>query len=601
MDSVATSNKTALSSYAKQTILYFVKGFCLVGFLFALSRFEASWPIVVIAIVWAALSSISSLGLTYHVVIRKIHKQVMYIDSGLPGKVNEGRFGSLLISFVLSAILIASLMFEVVNWSYSEWIILLVSVPLFFAAMGVAKWISKKSYEPFYQRSKAILINSAIVGALLCAIYLIVSGQTPPVTYASAAEAYLAAGNPFADSPSILLCDAGMINAFVDGSIAYALSQVAEASVAGYVALKAFLGASALFGFASLLGTCSISHTEIKRVFQPLAAAKDANANQSVVPKYIASACIFPLVLVLALPIFNLVTEKAAETEEYNCVETFIRDKIGIAAYFLDGKYYDQQAVEALIEEAKQKSTSISNEAVEKLVPLINEAYDKRIDNVDAYLDWYYSLPADYDRLIQFFAGSIEDGMKAQLEEKINEGIEDSELSEIYGDFIQQAADLEEEMKVKLDEHELKDVPAFLIVEEIDLSPEFLSEPMKPTEELLETRQRFGASVVSGIGSGLIAKSVVERILAKETVGKMANKLVAKLGSSGIVKVVTSVTGTAIAPGVGTAAGIGIGVLSDYLFLKADETWNRDAYRQELIDAIEEDRQEKLDLIEGIK
>lgn len=81
----------------------------------------------------------------------------------------------------------------------------------------------------------------------------------------------------------------------------------------------------------------------------------------------------------------------------------------------------------------------------------------------------------------------------------------------------------------------------------------------------------------------------------------MANKLVAKLGSSGIVKVVTSVTGTAIAPGVGTAAGIGIGVLSDYLFLKADETWNRDAYRQELIDAIEEDRQEKLDLIEGIK
>lgn len=601
MDSETTSNEPALTSYAKQTILYFVKGFCLVGFLFALSRFEASLPIVVIAIVWAALSSISSVGLTYHVVIRKIHKQVMLTDSGLPGKVNEGRFLSLLIAFVVSAILVAGLMFEAVKWSYSEWVILIASVPIFFVAMGVAKLISKKSYEPFYQRSKAILINSAIVGALLCVIYFIVSSQTPPVTYASAAEAYLAAGNPFADSPSILLHDAGMINAFIDGSIAYALSQVAEGSVAGYVALKAFLGASALFGFASLLGTCSISHMEIKRVFQPLAAAKDANADQSIVPRYIASACIFPLVLILALPICNLVAEKATETEEYNCVETFIRDKIGIAAYLLDGKYYDQQAVEALIEEARQKSRSLSDEAVEKLTPLINEAYDKRVDNVDAYLDWYYSLPADYDRLIQFFAGSIEDGMKAQLEEKINEGVEDSELSEVYDDFIQQATDLEEDMKAKLDEHELKDIPAFLIVERIDLSPEFLSEPMKPAEELLETRQRFGVSAVAGIGSGLIAKSVVEHILAKETVGEMANRLVAKLGSSGIVKVVTSATGTAIAPGVGTVAGIGIGVLSDYLFLKADEAWNRDAYRQELIDAIEEDRQEKLDQIEGIK
>lgn len=601
MDSAATSNKPALTSHAKQTILYFVKGFCLVGFLFALSRFEASLPIVIIAIVWAALSSISSVGLTYHVVIRKIHKQVMLIDSGLPGKVNEGRFLSLLISFVLSAMLVASLMFEAVKWSYSEWVILLVSVPLFFAAMGAAKWISKKSYEPFYQRSKAILINSAIVGALLCVIYLIVSSQTPPVTYASAAEAYLAAENPFVDSPSILLRDAGMIIAFVDGSIAYALSQIAEGSVAGYVALKAFLGASALFGFASLLGACSISHIEIRRVFQPLAAAKEANANQSAVPKYIASACIFPLVLILALPICNFAAEKVAETEEYNCVETFIRDKIGIAAYLLDGKYYDQQAVEALVEETRQKSTSISDEAVEKLTPLINEAYDKRIDNVDAYLDWYYSLPADYERLIQFFAGSIEDGMKAQLEEKINEGIEDSELSEIYGDFIQQAADLEEDMKTMLDEHELKDIPAFLIVDKINLSPEFLSEPMKPTKELLETRQRFGVSAAAGIGSGLIAKSVVEHILAKETVGEMANKLVAKLGSSGIVKVVTSATGTAIAPGVGTAAGFGIGVLSDYLFLKADEALNRDAYRQELVDAIEEDRQGKINLIEGIR
>lgn len=601
MESEQTSWNPVLPPSAKQSVLYFVKGFCLVGFLFVLSRFEASMPIILVAIVWAVLSSVSSIGLTYHAVIRKIHKQLMLVDSGVPGKINEGRFGSLLISFVLSAILIASLMFEVVKWSFWEWIILLISVPLFFAAMGVAKWFSKKSYEPFYQRSKSILINSGIVGVLLCVIYLAVSCITPPVTYVSAAEAFLAAGNPFAQSPSVLLCDAGMINAFIDGSIAYALSQVAEGSIVGYVALKAILGASALFGFSSLLGTCSINNAELKRVFQPLAAAKDSDECQSIVPKYVAFACIFPLVLAIALPVCDSIAKTASETQEYDRVETFIRDKIGIAAYYLDGKYYDQQAVKALVEEAHQKSMSISGEAIEKLTPLINEAYDKRIDNVDAYLDWYYSLPADYERLIQFFAGSIEDGMKTQLEAKINEGIDDSEFNELYEEYIQQATTLKEDMKNSLEEHELKDIPAFLIVDEIDLSPEFLSDPLNPTEQLLETRQRFGASAVAGIGSGLIAKSVVERILAKETVGKMTNRLASKLGTSGIVKLITSAGGTAIAPGVGTAAGIGVGVLSDFLFLKADEALNRDSYRQELIDTIEEDRQEKIDLLQSIR
>lgn len=75
---------------------------------------------MVIAVAWAILSSLSSIGLTYHVVIKKVHKQIMLIDSGLPGKVNEGRFLSLLISFVVSAVLVAGLMLEAPKWSSFE-------------------------------------------------------------------------------------------------------------------------------------------------------------------------------------------------------------------------------------------------------------------------------------------------------------------------------------------------------------------------------------------------------------------------------------------------------------------------------------------------
>lgn len=595
-----TSNNLAFLSSAKQSILFFVKGFCLVGLLFILSRFESTLPAVIIALVWAILSSISSIGLAYHVVIRKIHKQLMYIDGAPAGKVNEGRFLSLLVSFVLSALLISSLMIEAVKWSAEEWIILLVSVPLFYVAMYASKQLSKMSYEPLYRRSKATLISTIIVGSMLCVICFAISSLMPPTTYASAAEAFLAARNPFDQSPSFLLYDAGLINAFINGSVSFALSQVAESSMLGYILLKGILDASALFGFANLLGTCSISATEFKRVFQPLSSAKDTKANQAVVPKYIAFACIFPLMLTIAFPVCDLVTKNAAETEEFNSVESFIQDKIGIAVYYLDGKYYDQQAVNALIAEAKQKSQNISSEATEKLVPLINDAYDKRIENIDAYLEWYYSLPADYDRLIQFFTGSIEDGMKAQLNEKINMNIEDSELAKLYDEYIQQTTELKADVTEKLSEYELEDIPAFLIVDETDLSSDFLAESMKPAEQLLDSRLRLGISSVTGLSSGVITKSVTERILASQTVEKMTNRLITKLGASGIVKLTTSAGGTALAPGVGTVAGIGIGVLSDYLFLKADEALNRDTYKQELIDAIEEDRRDKLALIQPV-
>lgn len=587
-------------SSMKENILFFVKGFCLVGFLFLFSQFEGTLPVAVIAIAWAVLSSLSSIGLTYHVVIRKIHKQVMLIDGGIPGMVNEGRFLSLLVSFVLSAVLVAGLMFEAPKWTMFEWSALLASVPFFFIAMYGARWFSKKSYEPLYQRSKEVLVCSGIVCAVLCIIYLVFSIVQAPETYPSAAEAYLAASNPFDQSPSIILLDAGMINAFIDGSISYALSQVAESSIAGYVLLKVLVGVSAFLGFASLLGTCSISEIELRRVFQPLAAAKNAEADQAFVPKYIAFACVFPLILAVAFPICDMAATRASETEEYSAVELFVRDKMGVAAYFLDGKYYDRQAVDGLLAEARKKSQGISSEAAEKLTPLINEAYDKRIENVDAYLDWYYSLPADYDRLIQFFAGSIEEGMANQLNEKINAGIEDSELSDLYDAYIQQADDLKNDIETKLAEHELRDIPAFLIVDEIDLSPDFLEEPMSPTEQLLETRQRFGIDTAAGIGSGLVAKSVTERILSKPVFEEITNKLIAKLGRSGFVKLATSAAGTAIAPGVGTAAGIGVGFLSDYLFLKADEALNRDTYRQELIDAIEQDRKEKLEIMQTL-
>ena len=76
---------------------------------------------------------------------------------------------------------------------------------------------------------------------------------------------------------------------------------------------------------------------------------------------------------------------------------------------------------------------------------------------------------------------------------------------------------------------------------------------------------------------------------------KIVTKLTDKLAINGLL----AAGGTAIAPAIGTAIGVGAGFLSDFLFLKADEMMNREGYKQELADAIEESRNEMLALVKA--
>lgn len=105
------------------------------------------------------------------------------------------------------------------------------------------------------------------------------------------------------------------------------------------------------------------------------------------------------------------------------------------------------------------ESTQLTDRVQNTLVPLINASFDKRIENIDNYLDWYYSLPADYERIIRAFTGSLEEGLKDQLATSLAEGIDDSELNDEMQTCAEQAAQLQEDLKDKLASCEVSDVP----------------------------------------------------------------------------------------------------------------------------------------------
>ena len=581
------------SETARRWGAYGAKELVLFGLLFALARFAPAMPPAAIAVCWAALSIVAAIGLAYHFIIRKVHKQYVLQGDGLLSRLNSGRMVRLTIAFMVSAALIAGLMLEAPKWDTPEWVVVAAAIPLYaLVHWAFNRFLTREFAEPF-QTSKTVQYASATVGALLCLAYGALCLAEPVAAYTSATQAFLGAPQPFAESPSALLADVGRFVALVDGLAAYGVAQVSSASFAGYLACKVVLSASAFFGVASLIGVCALRGRDLKLVFLPLDAAVGERVDAAPIKRCVALACVLPVALAAAFIAADSWVAQVSETQEYTAAETFVRDQAGLAAYVLDGTYYEQQRVKELIAQARESSAELAAEREKALTPLVNAAFDARIQNVDAYLDWYYSLPADYERLIQYFSGTVESGMQERLSELINEGVDETGLNEQMGLYLQKAQELDKELRGKLAEYACEDVPEWLIVASEPLSDDFLDAPLAPTQKFLDAGQRMGLSTGTGVVTGVIAKRVVDKILGKPFFTKIVAGLVEKLGMRGLL----AEGGTIIAPGVGTVIGVGAGVVTDYVFLKADEAMNRESYKEEIVRAIEEARTEMLALV----
>ena len=573
--------------------VYFAKAATLFVLLLLLARFAPAMPPVGVAVLWAVLSVASAIGLAYHGVIKKAHRQFMLKSGGFGSRVNGGRTFSLVVAFVVSAALFAGLVFESPKWGLAEWLVIALAIPLYLVVYEAMTRFLSKELEALFLNSKAVLFSCAIVGALLCLAYLVICYLEPATAYTNATQAFMAAKQPFESSPSALLSEVGKFVALVDGLAAYGMSKAAEASIWAYLVWRIVISASAFFGVASLLGTCALEPREMKLVFLPLEAAGDPDADVQPVKHFVVVACALPLALAIAFLAADAKVSELVETEEYTAVEAVVREHAGLVAYVLDGKYYDQLKVRDLIAKARGASADLAAEREAALTPLINEAFDQRVENVDSYLDWYYSLPADYERLVQYFAGTVESGMREQLEQRINENVDESALAEKLEYYLRQSEALKAELQDELQQYEVDAVPEWLIVSTEALNDDFLDKPLAPTESFLEASERMGISVGVGAIAGIIAKRAAEKVLAKPFFKKILAEVLEKLAMRGLL----AEGGTLIAPGVGTAIGIGLGFATDYLLLKADEVMNREGYREDIVAAIEESRQEMLALV----
>ena len=647
---------------------YAIKAAAVVALLFLFSRVAAWAPGWCVAVVWAACSVLLAVGITYHAVVKKTINQAALHAGGMLGRINGGRTFRVIAAFIVSAVGVAGLLVASVGWNAWQWGLAVAAVPLFLLVNMLVDKVVGKEAALLFRASLDVRASAWITGALLFVASFVLFAAQPAPEVTSATEAFLSAENPFASSPSTIMSEAGLAVSYADALSTYGLSRLGELNAFGRYCAQTLLLVSSIFGLAGLLGTCALDLRELKRVFLPLEkigarqekmarVSRGAGAPQPIFLKApIVAAVAAPLILVGAFVASDSALAQMKAADELTPAENLVREAFGITAYVLDNKYYDQQQVQALMEETTVKSAALSEDARNDLIPRVNAVFDARVANVDSYLDWYYSLGADYERLGNLITGTIESFVADQLTSSLEAGVDDSEYLSTLQSYVDQAAALKAEYEEGLANSELVGIPEWLLTSTEAITADFLSGPIEPTQRLLDAGERFGISATVGGAGGIaagvatskavggaaekaatksaekaaasvagdaaekaagkqaaktaekaasksIGSKIVEKAASKAFFKAIVSRIGSMIGSRGVGAAVGGAAGTLVGPGVGTAVGIAagaaIGVGVDYGLLMLDEAQNRESYKAEIIESIEEERAEVLAQIEA--
>lgn len=216
----------------------------------------------------------------------------------------------------------------------------------------------------------------------------------------------------------------------------------------------------------------------------------------------------------------------------------------------------------------------------------------------DAYLDWYFSLPAEWIRIWKMLTGDLEKMLSDRLTQSLeSEPALAEALARAQGGSRVQADALDAlQGKIRgiladnvlvLDERACKVVRRDSIAQTL------------AAREGESLRLRTAGSAGAGLAGGVVAGKVAAKAMTKGSM-KAAAKVLAKFAgkkaaamslSTGTGMAVGSVVpgvGTAVGAIVGTIAGVVISVGVDWAVLTAEEHLERDAMKAELLEAFRE-------------
>lgn len=511
-----------LSPEAKRWGAYYLKAAALFAAFFLFVTFARSMPAPLVGIIWAATSAAAAIWPAYSYTMRKVGKQVMYKDTGRIGKFNNGRIVVFFVLFVISAFCVASTMLDVPRWGVLEWVLALAVALLFPVVFRAASTFVHREYEPLFQAVSATRIACVASALLMLALFAAVLALEPGIPYSSEIDAFLRSYQPFEGAASALLEEGGIMTGVVNGLTAYGLTVMAEISGAGFFIVRVVLSASIAFGIASLLGACSLPLHEARRILLPLHAENNpADPANGPRPRFIAAVALPPLVLAAAFCIADPFVAQAAQSDEGTAANKFACSLIGVAAVQVDGTFYDHQAIQDLKDETEQSTNVLSVDERAALEAAIDAAYDTRLANAESYVSWYSSLAGNSERIGQLLSGSLEVELKEQLEARIADGTDDSELLAMLSAYLDDVALCRTAYQEKLESCKLEGIPDWLITKQDTFDKAYIERPIAWANTVLAAAEALGMQPGVQPSDAFITNQIVAKITAKDSFGHL--------------------------------------------------------------------------------
>lgn len=216
---------------------YAISALALLAVLFCFAKFASTMSIIVFAFVLALLTAIATPTFAYVLFASKLHDRTLLSETGYIAKITRGKILRILVSFVLSVFAMASLLLSVVRWGQSEWAIAIVGVIICPFAFMLANKISAHEFKLVFEKTGTLLLGGLLLMAALGIASAVVVVNTAAPQVNSVLECFLAHENPFGESSSTLLADAGLVTTYTDTVMSCLLSHIADASWSGYAGL----------------------------------------------------------------------------------------------------------------------------------------------------------------------------------------------------------------------------------------------------------------------------------------------------------------------------------------------------------------------------
>ena len=511
-------------------------------------------------------------------------------------------------SFVVSFVLLLQLhVYELV-----EWAVLAATIPLFTVVFAfIHRRLLKAGLHADMAVTEALVFSRWLCPAVLLVLHVIAMMWWSDLPRHASIEAAVAVHTPEAAgrSGSALVREALHWAGYFDGLKAYALGHLGPTDALGaWLLMGLAIGNYALLYFACLALSCfRIPRAGFMRARLAPRSTEDV-FKVAAVATFLVPFIYFPLLAQL-----DAFVSQSPEPARFRAkVQATITPVIRLVVEQFDSDYY-RQGTREQIARARSAAALPVGVAAEQLRRDVDATFERlESEAVEEYLDWYYSLTAEWGRLVSLLAGGMEN-LEGHLAEKVRETFEQEKWYAGMNTAFERLMSADEEARIayektvgdildrnRVDSHRLQhaavDVALIASLEDI-LQPSF-------HQDFVPAAHRFlgvggGGAAAGGVGS-IIAQKVTAKMLAKLVLKVAAKAPLKALASKAVGGAVAGAAAGSVLLGAGTVAGavagtvIGIttGISIDGALLEIEEALSRDDFRREIVTAIREARRD---------